>query len=137
MPNSEQFTQASIDIVINEKNICQETYDWHSNVNKTYDLGLIALTEDGTRIFPATGSMTGEGRRAYYVQWRTDNPNAIAYVDGSGEESTNYHVWNEVVNGVVHPNGTCLASSAALTEMSTRIDEFNTQISWMTENLIS
>ena len=81
--------------------------------------------------------MTGEGRRAYYVQWRTDNPNAIAYVDGSGEESTNYHVWNEVVNGVVHPNGTCLASSAALTEMSTRIDEFNTQISWMTENLIS
>lgn len=140
MPNSEQFTQSAIDIVTNEKNICQEMYDWHSNVNKTYNLALIPAPLDASseRHFPATGSFTGEGRRAYYVQWRTDNPNAIAYVDGTdANESTSYNVWNEVVNGVVHPNGTCKPTSTHLSDMSTRIGEFNTQISNMTDNLVS
>jgi hypothetical protein len=138
MPNSETYPQSSIDSLTEEKSYLQELHDWHSNVNKTYNLALLPQTNgDGDRVFPASGSFTGEGRLAYYTQWRTDNPNAIAYVDGSGDESTGYSVWNEVVNGVVHPNGTCKPTSTHLSNIQTKIDDLTTLIAHMTDNLIS
>ena len=140
MPNSEQFPQSSIDSMTEEKNYLQEMHDWHSNVNKTYNLALIPQTDaDGERQFPASGSFTGTGRLGYYTQWRTDNPNAIEYVDGSdSNEDGNYNVWNEVVNGVVHAtHGSCKPTSTHLTAMQTNLDALNAKRTLMAANLTS
>jgi hypothetical protein len=140
MPNSETYPQSSIDSVTTELSYLQETHDWHSNVNKTYNLALIPEGDsERVRHFPASGSFTGTGRLGYYTQWRTDNPNAIAYVDGTdANESLNYNVWNELVNGVVHAtNGTCKPTSTQLSNIQSKIDEMTTLIAYMTDNVIS
>jgi len=52
MPNSETYPQASIDKLTEEKSYLQELHDWHSNVNKTYNLALIPQTDaDGEDSF--------------------------------------------------------------------------------------
>ena len=141
MPNAEQYTQSELDNITDSRDKVQHLLDWHNDVNRTYDLTLFPLSEEsgGTVSFPYTGTFTGTGRSGYYTQWRVDNPNAIAYVDGTdSNESGNYNVWNEVVNGVVHAtHGSCKPTSTHLTEMQTNLDALNAKRTLMAANLTS